>query len=218
MAILRSLVVAMALCVTASALYASEQAETIPLPRPQTEGGKPLMEALKERQSNRTFDTRMLPDQTLSNLLWAAFGVNRPNGKRTAPSAMNWQEVSIYVFTAEGVFLYDAQAHALKTVVKKDLRALAGTQGFVKDAPVNLVYVADHAKMKTRSPVSDENKQMWAAADTGFIAQNVYLFCASEGLNTVVRGLIPRDRLRTRINLRPEQKIILAQTIGYRKP
>jgi SagB-type dehydrogenase family enzyme len=194
---------------------AADDPEPIALPKPQTDGGKPLMQALKNRRTSREFSPRALPDQILSNLLWAAAGINRPgSGKRTAPSAMNWQEVDVYVFKADGVYRYDGKAHALQPVLAKDLRALTGKQAFVKDAPVNLVYVADYSKM---GRASRADKKMYSAADTGFISQNVYLFCASEGLATVVRGWVDRPALAKAMKLRPEQKVILAQTVGWPK-
>lgn len=151
----------------------------------------------------------------MSDLLWAAWGINRTDsGKRTAPSAMNWQEVDVYVSTADGLFLYDAKEHTLIPVLAKDLRALTGKQEFVKDAPVNLVFVADFSKM---GDAPDENKMITAHADAGFIGQNVYLYCASAGLATVVRGLIDKPALEKAMGLRPDQKVILAQTVGYPK-
>lgn len=200
---------------TAGALTAADEPNSIQLPKPQTEGGKPLMEALRDRKTSREFSERQLPDQILSNLLWAANGVNRPDsGKRTAPSARNWQEVDVYVATADGLYLYDGRAHALQPVLDRDLRELTGSQPFVKDAPINLVYVADYARM---GAASEEHKDFYSATDTGFISQNVYLFCASEGLATVVRGLVDRPALAAAMKLRTEQRIILAQTIGYPK-
>lgn len=200
---------------TAGALTETDEANSIQLPQPQTEGGKPLMEALRDRKTSREFSERKLPDQVLSNLLWAANGVNRPDsGMRTAPSARNWQEIDVYVAMAEGLYLYDARAHALQPVLARDLRELTGTQPFVKDAPINLVYVADYTRM---GAASEEHKDFYSATDTGFISQNVYLFCASEGLATVVRGLVDRPVLAAAMKLRPEQRIILAQTIGYPK-
>jgi SagB-type dehydrogenase family enzyme len=173
------------------------------------------MQTLKLRQSSRNFDSKQLPTQELSNLLWAAYGINRTqSGKRTAPSAMNWQEVDIYITMKEGVYLYDAKSHSLTPVVAKDLREATGRQPFVKEAPINLVYVADEKRM---SRASDENKIRWGAADVGFIAQNVYLYCASQGLAVVVRGMVDSETLTRELNLRPEQKIILAQTVGYPK-
>jgi nitroreductase len=206
------------LCVAAGLVWAAEEAKeakTVQLPKPQMEGGKPLMQALKERHTAREFSDRKLSDQVLSNLLWAADGVNRPDGKRTAPSAMNWQEIDIYVATADGLFLYDAKANALKEIVAEDVRAVTGQQPFVKEAAVNLIYVADYARMGGRA--AEETKNSWASVAAGCIVQNVYLFCASEGLNTVVRGMVPREQLGPKMNLRPEQKILLAQTVGYPK-
>lgn len=208
-----------AVCLGLAALFAfstftsAQNLKPIQLPKPQMDGGKPLMQALKERKSTRSFSSEKLPMQTLGNLLWAAFGVNRPEtGQRTAPSAMNRQEIDIYVATADGLYLYDAKANTLQPVLTNDVRAATGMQPFVKDAPVNLVYVADYSRMGGQN---DESKNLYSAADTGFIAQNVYLFCASEGLGTVVRGSVDRPTLAKTMKLRPDQKIILAQTVGY---
>ncbi len=191
----------------------AQDVKPIALPGPQMDIGKPLMQTLRLRQSSRSFDTRPVPLQELSNLLWAANGVNRPEtGKRTAPSAMNWQEVDIYVVLQDGAYLYEPRSHTLKPVAVGDFREATGRQSFTKDAPVNLVYVSDKAKM-TRA--SDEDKALWAGADVGFVAQNVYLYCASEGLAVVVRGMVNREALGAALKLRPEQKIVLAQTVGY---
>jgi SagB-type dehydrogenase family enzyme len=200
----------------AFSVFASAQdLKSIQLPKPQMDGGKPLMQALKERKSTRSFSPEKLPMQTLGNLLWAAFGINRPDsGQRTAPSAMNRQEIDIYVATADGLYLYDAKGSTLQPVLADDLRAATGMQPFVKDAPVELVYVADYSRMGRGT---DDEKNLYSAADTGFIGQNVYLFCASEGLATVVRGSVDRTALAKAMKLRPEQKIILAQTVGYPK-
>ena len=192
--------------------YAADPS-SIQLPNPQKEGGKPLMSVLNERMSARTFTSDKLPMQTLSNLLWAAFGINRPDGRRTAPSAKNWQETEIYVATADGVYLWDAQKNALNTIVTKDIRAMTGTQAYVKDAPVVLIYVSDYSKVDA----GGLDKQILVGADTGLISENVYLFCASEGLATVVRALIDSDALAKELKLRPDQKIILDQCVGYPK-
>jgi len=193
---------------------AAQAPKAISLPAPQTEGGRPLMQALKERKSTREFGPGSLSPQILSNLLWAAFGINRPDGRRTAPSAMNWQEVSIYVATPEGVYVYEAKENALNPVLAGDFRGATGTQSFVKDAAVNLVYVVDLSKAGG-ADVSDA--ETYTAADVGFIAQNVYLYCASEGLATVVRGSIDKPTLAKTLNLQPKQRIILAQSVGYPK-
>jgi len=191
---------------------AAEDLKPVKLPAPQTDGGRPLMQVLKDRKSTREFGPAKLSPQTLSNLLWAAFGINRPDGRRTAPSAMNWQEVGIYVATPEGVYIYDAKDNALNPVLAGDFRAATGTQSFVKDAAVNLVYVSDLSK--TDNAASTE-AEMYTAADVGFIAQNVYLYCASEGLVTVVRASIDTPALAKTLKLQPQQKIILAQSVGY---
>jgi SagB-type dehydrogenase family enzyme len=192
----------------------AQESQVVELPKPQMTGGRPLMEVLKDRRTSRAFSSQSLPPQVLSNLLWAACGVNRPDGRRTAPTAVNWQEIDVYVARADGLYLFDAQAHALEPVVAQDLRALTGRQAFVADAPINLVFVADYSRMGRRS---EQDKAFYAATDTGFVSQNVYLYCASEGLATVVRGLVDREALGKAMGLRPEQHVVLAQSVGYPK-
>jgi len=193
----------------------AQELKLVPLPAPQLGGGKPLMQALKERTSARAFSPERLPVQVLANLLWAGYGVNRPEtGGRTAPSANNSQETDIYVATADGLYVYEAKAHALRPILADDIRALTGRQAFVKEAPVNLVYVADLGRM-TRA--REEDRDFYASAHTGFLSQNVYLYCASEGLATVVRASIDRPALAKAMQLRPEQRITLSQTVGYPK-
>jgi len=202
-----------AFCLLPLGLITAQEPKPVALPTPQTSGGKPLMQALKERQSVRAFGPEQLSRQMLSNLLWAAWGINREDGRRTAPSASNRQEIEVYVIMADGASIYDAKANALKLVTRADLRKLAGTQAYAADAPVNLVYVADTSKLSG----DDAAKLATANANTGFIAQNVYLFCASEGLGTVVRASVNRADLAKALNLRAEQRITLAQTVGYAK-
>jgi nitroreductase len=168
-------------------------AQDIELPGPQIEGGLPLMEAINKRKSTRDFSTKEVTNQILSNLLWAAYGFNRPEQRmRTVPSAWNVHYISIYVAKADGLFLYDAEKNILKLILKKDVRSNTGTQNFVKDVPINLIYVADLAMMKK---IGDKAK-FYSAAQTGFIAQNVYLFCSSFNLGTVVRDMIDRVSLK----------------------
>jgi SagB-type dehydrogenase family enzyme len=194
---------------------AAAASAVVPLPAPQTTGGKPLMQALKERRSVREYDAKPLPPQVLSNLLWAAFGVNRPAEKgRTAPSAHDLQEISIYVVTDKGVWLYEPFGHQLIAVSHKDIRALTGKQDFVKEAPLNLVFVSDHKKF---TDDSEEYIKFYSATDTGYISQNVYLFCASEGLVTMVRAYIDLPVLSKALGLKKHQHIILAQSVGYPK-
>ena len=191
----------------------AQETKAIKLPPPEMAGGMPLMQALKARHSTREFGSKPLPPQVLSNLLWAASGVNRPeSGQRTAPSAHDWREVDVYVTTADGAYRYDPPTHTLIKVVAGDIRPLAGVQDFVATAPLNLVYVADLDRM---SGASAEDKAFYSATDAGFIAQNVYLFCASSGLAVVVRGLVDRDALAAALGLTKHQRIILAQSVGY---
>ncbi len=205
----------LAVLLVCPSLISGQEPKPVQLPEPQMDGSRPLMQVLKDRSSSRAFSTEKLPKQVLSNMLWAAFGVNRPDsGKRTAPSAMNWQEIDIYVATADGLSLYDAKEHALKPVLAEDVRALTGQQPFVQQAPVNLVYVADFSRM---GKAKADDKVFYSAAGTGFISQNVYLYCASEGLATVVRGLIDRPALEKAMKLRPDQRVTLSQSVGYPK-
>ncbi len=196
-------------------LLAAQEAEITKLPAPQMTGGKPLLDCLQARQSARDFGAEKLSPQVLSNLLWAADGINRPDsGKRTAPSAVNWQDIDIYAATADGLFLYLPKEHALQKVLTEDVRAATGSQDFVKVAPLNLVFVSDYTKLQRGT---DDDKRFYSGAHTGFISQNVYLYCASEGLITVVRGLVDREAAAKVMKLRPEQHITLAQTVGYPK-
>jgi len=189
----------------------AERPVPIQLPNPQTETGKPLMAALSSRMSTRSFSGEKLGKQDLSNLLWAAFGINRENGK--APSATNWREIDIYVITADGAYLYNLRKNTLNTIQTNDIRAMAGTQSFVKDAAVNLIYVADYSRVDEETL----DVPILVGADTGFISENVYLFCASEGFATIVLASINRDLLAKELKLSPEQRIILAQSVGYPK-
>ena len=196
-----------------SSLYAQDL-KSVQLLEPQLSTGKPLMQVLQERQSLRSYSSKKLPLQVLSNLLWAAWGVNRPeSGKRTAPSAANFQEIDIYVALEEGLYLYNAHDHILMPVMPKDIRAETGLQDFVKDVPVNLIFVADYARMRKTT----EGNLMLSAVNTGYISQNVYLFCASEGLATVARGMVDRESLAKLMNLRPDQKVTFTQSVGYTK-
>ncbi len=192
----------------------AEESKAIQLMKPQPGSGSPFMQLLWKRMSARDFSSEPLPLDILSNLLWAAFGINRTDGKRTAPTASNRQEIDIYVAAANGLYLYDAKANALNSVLTQDIRAMTGRQPFVKDVAVNLVYVADYSKMNA---VSSEDKILFSADATGSISQNVYLFCASEGLATRVRANMDKPALAKAMKLREDQKIVLAQSVGYPK-
>jgi nitroreductase len=192
----------------------AEEPKPIQLIQPQIGSGNPLMQLLWKRMSIKEFSPEPLPVEVLSNLLWAAFGINRPDGRRTAPTASNRQEIDIYVAAANGLYLYDAKTNRLNPILAEDVRGMTGRQPYVKEAAVNLIYVADYSKMGT---VTNEDKDQFSAAATGLISENVYLYCASEGLATVVRANIDRPALARVMKLRPDQKIILAQTVGYPK-
>ena len=199
-----------------SVMSFGQKLKPIQLMKPQVKSGKLLMHALKARKSSRVFSSEKLPLQVLSNLLWAAFGVNRPlsgkTGKRTAPSAYNWQEINVYVALAKGLYLYDAQKNILKPILAKDIREFTGIQKFTQKASVNLIYVANLSRM---GKASKKDKDFYSATNTGFISQNVYLFCASEGLATIVLGYVDKPLLAKKMGLKHDQKVILTQPVGY---
>ena len=182
------------------------------LPPPRQDGGMPLMSALNLRRSTREFSGRPLPEQTLSDLLWAAFGINRPSGDRTAPYWRHIMVIDIYAAMADGVWLYDPKTHALLPHLAADIRTETGLQDFVGVAPLNLVYVAHGERM---TDVSPDDRRLYASVDTGFIGQNVYLYCASEGLATVFRGAVDYPKLDKLMNLAEQQFVTFAQTVGY---
>jgi len=184
------------------------------LPPPRATGGKPLIDALKLRRSIREYADRPLPPQVLSDLLWAAFGVNRPSGDRTAPYWRHVMVIDVYAALADGVWLYDPKQHRLEQHLDADIRAQTGTQDFVGAAPLNLVYVAHGERMQD---ITAEDRRLYASVDAGFIGQNVYLFCASEGLATVFRGSLDTRALASTMRLGHGQFVTFAQTVGYAK-
>jgi nitroreductase len=191
---------------------AAEPAQIRDLPAPRTAGGKPLIEALKLRRSIREYADRPLPPQVLSDLLWAAFGVNRPSGDRTAPYWRHVMVIDVYAALADGVWFYDPKLHRLEQRLPNDIRAQTGTQDFVGSAPLNLIYVAHGERM---TDISAEERRLYASVDTGFIGQNVYLFCASEGLATVFRGSVDTKKLAATMRLDEAQFVTFAQSVGY---
>jgi nitroreductase len=186
----------------------------ITLPPARTQGGKPLTEALKLRRSIREYSDRPLSRQVLSDLLWSAFGINRPGGDRTAPYWRHIMVIDVYAAMADGVWLYDPTRHSLVRHSESDIRAETGLQDFVAAAPLNLVYVA-HGDRMHDVPAAD--RRLYASVDAGFIGQNVYLFCASEGLATVFRGAVPYEKLHRALGLDEAQFVTFAQTVGYAK-
>lgn len=186
----------------------------IRLKEPHRTGGTPFMQVLADRHSVREFDSRPLTNQDLSDLLWAANGVNRADGKRTAPSALNKQDIDIYVILAEGAYLYDSPKNVLKAIAAGDFRpAVAGGQDFVKTAPVCLVLVSDLSRF---GAVSDQTKAM-AAMDAGIVCQNINLFCASAGLSTVPRATMDKTALKTALKLSDSQLPLMNNPVGYPK-
>lgn len=193
-----------------------DAADSIVLPAANTDGGLPLMQALAQRQSQREFAPEPLPLAMLSDLLWAAAGLNRPGlGGRTAPSALNAQEVDVYVALPNGLYRYAALGHALHLVRAIDVRRVTGYQDFVDTAPLDLIMVADYSRMKL-VPVSQ--RMAYAYTCAGAMAQNVYLYCASEGLATVIRAWLDRDALAKAMGLGSEQQVLLSQTVGRKAP
>jgi nitroreductase len=196
----------------APGVAAIPETKPLALPPPRSEGGQPLTAVLKLRRSTRAYADRPLPMQVLSDLLWAGFGVNRPSGDRTAPYWRHVMVMDIYLAMADGVWIYEPKAHALLLHVKDDVRAQTGLQDFVAKAPLNLVYVA-HGERMTDVPA--EERRLYASVDAGFIGQNVYLFCASEGLATVFRGSVEHAKLARALHLPDQQFVTFAQTVGY---
>jgi len=192
-----------------------ESLTVVALPPAQTTGGLPLMEALRQRHSAREFRPDALTPQQLSDLLWAACGLNREAlGGRTAPSAMNAQEVDLYVALPQGLYLYEPKAQALQLVVAEDVRRVTGYQDFVDTAPLDLIFVADHSRMKI---VPAAMRTSYASVAAGAMAQNIYLYCASVGLSTVVRAWFDRQALTQAMGLTPDQQLLLTQTVGWPK-
>ncbi|MGA7803014.1 nitroreductase family protein [Bradyrhizobium sp.] len=186
----------------------------IALPEPDRSGGLPLMQAMAQRRSMREFSARTIPLPMLASLLWAANGINRADGRRTAPSALNVQEIDIYVALPSGAYLHDAAANALQLAAGGDVRRVTGYQDFVDRAPLDLVYVADHSRMKL-VPVAQ--RESFASVAAGAITQNVYLFAASNGLATVIRAWIDRDAIANALGLSHDQQVLLSQTVGFPK-
>lgn len=208
---MRRLIITMLLVMSSVALFSQK---SIKLPEPKKSGGMPLMEALANRSTSRAFSSKNISNQQLSNLLWAAFGVNRPDGKRTAPSSMNKQEIDIYVLLKNGVYRYDAATNELTLISGDDVRQYAGSQDFIKDAPVQIVLVADISKITNGS---ETEKLTTVYIDAGYVSQNIYLYCTSEGLATGARGYLDKVDLGPKLKLRPAQEIIIAHSVGYPK-
>ncbi|MBP3518147.1 MAG: SagB/ThcOx family dehydrogenase [Parabacteroides sp.] len=190
----------------------AQDLKTIKLNAPDKSRGSSVMKALSDRHSDREYAAKELSLQDLSDLLWAANGINRPDGKRTAPSALNKQDIDIYVILKAGAYRYDAQANSLQPVAKGDHRAaVAGGQEFVKSAPVSLVLVSDLSRFGN---MADHTKLM-AAVDAGIVCQNINVFCASVGLATVPRATMDQAALKRILKLTDNQLPIMNNPVGY---
>jgi nitroreductase len=182
------------------------------LPAPDIKG-QPILQVLQQRRTSRDYATTPIAPQTLSNLLWAAYGVNRSDGKRTAPSAHDWQYIDVYVADSSGLYRFESRQHGLVQLKSGDIRKKTGIQDYVTVAPISLIYVSDGRKFP--ADVSQDQKLLYGATTAGAIAQNVYVFCAANSLSTGVRSDIDRDSLHAAMGLAPEQSILLAQSAGY---
>jgi SagB-type dehydrogenase family enzyme len=191
-----------------------DAAPTMSLPPADRTGGTPLMDTLARRHSSREFAPDALPLSVLSGLLWAACGINRPDGGRTAPSALNAQEVDVYAALPQGAYRYDASAHALRLVSAADVRRVTGYQDFVDDAPLDLVFVADYSRL---GMVPASQRESYASVAAGAMSQNVYLYAAANGMATVIRAWIDRNAIADALGLSHDQHVLLSQTVGYPK-
>ncbi len=195
-----------------NATIASITQKPIELPPPRTNGGMPLFTALQQRRSVRAYAQRPVPLDVLSNLSWAAFGINRPqSGDRTAPYWRHIMVIDLYLAMADGVWIYEPKMHALLPVIEDDIRSETGMQDFVASAPLELIYVAHGERMD----VPAEERRLYASVDAAFIGENVYLFCASEGLGSVFRGAFDGAKLARRLDLAEHQFVTFVQTVGY---
>jgi nitroreductase len=194
----------------------AQNLQTVKLLKPTLENDIPFMQAIKERKSSREFSEKELSLQDLSNILWCANGVNRPEtGKRTSPSPMNRQDVDVYAVLKEGIYLYGAKNHELLPVVSGDYRKDTGMQPYVAIAPLNLVYVCDLSKLDFLK--EREEQAMTAGIDAGHCSQNAYLYGAAANIAVVVRTSIDRVKMAEILGLRPEQLVVMVQTVGYPK-
>ncbi len=197
------------------AVLSAQSLQPIKLVTPSKDRGSSIMKALADRRSTRDFSDRKLSAQDLSDVIWAANGINRPaDGKKTAPSAMNKQDIDIFVIMEKGAYLYEAKTHSLKPVVAGDYRPLIGdSQPYINKVPVCLLMVSDLARFDMKMDI--EIKKQWAAFDAGIISQNISLFCSGCGFVTVPRAFMKKDELKKVLNLSNTQEPMLNNPVGY---
>ena len=190
--------------------------KVIRLPKPNLNRNSEVMEAFANRHSTREYAAKALTLNDLSDLLWAANGINRPEeGKRTAPSAMNKQDVDVYVVLPEATYLYDAKAHQLNLVAEGDhRRAVAGGQAFVKSAPVSLLLVSDLSRL---GDAKNTHTQLMGAVDAGIVSQNISIFCSAAKLATVPRASMDTAKLKSVLKLTDTQLPLMNHPVGYHK-
>ena len=193
-------------------MFSFSSFDAIKLKAPDTSGGKPLMTAMKNRKTDRGFQEKALSEKHLSELMWVAYGVNRENGKRTVPSARALYPLQVYAVMVDGIYLYNPQKHVLEPVKAGDYRKFCGTQNFVEKAPLNLIFVADYRKLTN---MTDEQRAVYAGLDAAHCCQNVYLYCASEGLKVVERASVKGKELINVLGLSSDYHFVIAQTVGY---
>jgi|LSQX01.3.fsa_nt_gb nitroreductase len=194
------------------ALTGVTMADQINLPTPSKEGGKPLMTALSERKTSREFSDREIPLQMLSDMLWAAYGINRPDGRLTSPTAINRQEIDLYLVMKNGAYFYNPKELKLAKISEKDIRTTSGFGKFAEKAPLTIIFVVN----KGRQQISDPTASLTlGAVDCGFIGQNLYLYCASEGLNTVFFATLNKEALSTALKLEKGNEVFFGQSIGF---
>lgn len=193
--------------------------EYIKLPSPQINLPFPLMKALEMRRSKRRWQDTQVSLQNLSNLLWAACGItvketSTSKSKRTSPSATNCQEIKIYIALESGLYLYNEEEHILVSKAEKDIRSFIGTQKMMQSAPVGLIFVADYSRMKLYLGKDENRKLFVAGTDTGYISENIYLYCAASNLSTVILGLVNRKELENIMQLGENEKVVYTQVVG----
>lgn len=188
-------------------------AQDIQLPEPNKKVKMTLMDALQKRTSERSYSNRAVDNATLSQVLWAACGINRPESKKiTAPSAINAQDIHVYVIKADGAYLFQPQTNSLKKVLDEDLRdAVAGPQRFAAEAPVSLLLVSDQTKFRGGTA------ERYGAMDSGYVSENIYLVCTALGLNTVARAMMDAQTLSRKLGLPETMLPMLNHPIGWPK-
>ncbi|NLD98737.1 MAG: SagB/ThcOx family dehydrogenase [Fibrobacter sp.] len=192
---------------------AAQDLARVSLPHPNLKKETPLMQALAQRESVRSYTDEMIDDQELSDLLWAANGINRPNnGGRTAPSAINAKDIDLYILKKDGIYKYEPASHSLEPIQQGDFRTQIGGQSYIAKAPVNIILVSDLARFRHGN---NTQKTVWANIDAGIVSQNISLFCAAFGLCTVPRTMVDIDKLRPLLKLKNTQVIILNHPVGY---